>query len=132
MEGKIDEVKEIKTKTGKPMFIIHMGGKKYSGFTEQMNGCKEGDTVNFNYKQNGDYLNITGKLTKVAGTITPTEISVSPAAQVGSKDSQIRFLALLKAAATLISGVEGIPSTDEAVWNIAKKWDEQGKNEGRW
>lgn len=73
--GTIEKVWSGQTKDGKDNYRIKVGGKIFSGFNKAP--ANEGDTIEFDFKENGQYLNITKVLSVKKGQTAGSEIGES-------------------------------------------------------
>ena len=100
MRGKIDKLWENGAKTGKKYVVLEVDGQRFSLWDESWLGkLSEGDAVEFEWKQAGDYRNIT-------------EIEVEqPRAPYDPdmRDRQITRMSCLKSASTILESLDMEP-----------------------
>lgn len=60
MEGRIDKIWENETKDKKKYHVLEIGEDRYSVWhTKLLNGIQEGDSINYEWKNSGNFKKIT-------------------------------------------------------------------------
>jgi len=115
MLGKIDRMRELRTKNGQKYLVLSIDGKNYSLWDDRHFGrLAEGDVVAYQWKQSGDYRHIT--------EIEVQERAVSQAN--AEKDGQIVRMSCLKSASTILANLEIDPEEKiDLTINTARKFE---------
>jgi len=102
MLGRIDQLWDNKTDKGQPYQVFAIGTDRYSFWDKKQFGrFRKGDTVEFNWKQAGEYKNIT--------TIALTEADNNGSNGSNGKDERIVKMSCLKSAGMVIGPLDVEP-----------------------
>lgn len=82
MKGRIEGIEEKHTKNGRTYLLLSIDGQNYSLWDGKLfEGLREGDLVEYKWKQSGDYRNIT---------------EIEPAKEPSGNGQRIREVQILK------------------------------------
>jgi hypothetical protein len=102
MLGRIDQLWDNKTDKGQPYQVLAIGDDRYSFWDKKQFGkFRKGDTVEFDWKQAGDYKNIT--------TIEVVETSNNGSNGSNGKNERIVKMSSLKTAGMVLGPVDMEP-----------------------
>ena len=102
MKGLVEKLWDNTDRKGRRYLVLEIGGERYSLWDEQqMDGLQDGLVVDYEWKQSGNFRNIT--------EIEP-EKQYSASARAKKRDRDIVRMSCLKSAASLLSASELEPN----------------------
>ncbi|MFX1562188.1 MAG: hypothetical protein ACFFDP_02645 [Promethearchaeota archaeon] len=102
MLGRIDQLWDNETDKGKPYQVLAIGDERYSFWDKKQFGkFRKGDTVEFDWKQSGEYKNIT--------TIDLTETGSNASDGSNDKNERIVKMSSLKTAGMVLGPLDMEP-----------------------
>jgi len=123
MLGRIDQLWDNKTDKGQPYQVLAIGDDRYSFWEKKQFGkFRKGDTVEFDWKQAGEYKNIT--------TIELTEADNNDYSSSNGKDERIVKMSCLKSAGMVLDPMDIEPKKKVlAAVSVAKYFERYINNE---
>ena len=122
MLGRIDQLWDNKTDKGQPYQVLAIGDDRYSFWDKKQFGkFRKGDTVEFDWKQAGEYKNIT--------TIELSEVDNNYNNSNG-KDKRMAKMSCLKSASRVLGPMDIEPNKKiRATVSVAKYFEQYINNE---
>ena len=122
MLGRIDQLWDNKTDKGQPYQVLAIGDDRYSFWDKKQFGkFRKGDTVEFDWKQAGEYKNIT--------TIELSEVDNNYNNSNG-KDKRMAKMSCLKSASRILGPMDIEPNKKiRATVSVAKYFERYINNE---
>ena len=122
MLGRIDQLWDNTTDKGQPYQVLAIGDDRYSFWDKKQFGkFRKGDTVEFDWKQAGEYKNIT--------TIELTEADSNNSNGSNAKDERIVKMSCLKSASSILGPMDIEPNKIRATVSVAKYFEKYINNE---
>jgi hypothetical protein len=123
MLGRIEKLWDNKTDKSKPYQVLAIGDHRYSFWdTKQFGKFREGDTVEFDWKQAGEYKNIT--------TIEISEADNNGYNGSNGKDERMAKMSCLKSASRILGPMDIDPNKKiKATVSVAQYFERYINNE---
>lgn len=118
MKGSIDKIWENQTKDNKTFYVLEIGGDKYSVWDPKLvEGLDEGNTIDYQWKQSGNFK----KITSLAKIEAEPDLDNYP---TDRKSREIVRMSCLRSATELLGPVELEPDDKiEKALDMAKVFE---------
>lgn len=125
MRGTIERVWDNETRNGKQYRTAQIGGQRYNVFdTKYFDLLQEGEDVQFDFRQSGDYRHITDMSLSGNGQKSANQNDHSYQPNNNGKDRQIARMSCLKSASEIMAPVQLEPDAKrEKVIDTAKYFE---------